>query len=264
MSRVIALIPARAGSKGIPLKNFRDVHGRTLVGWAGKAAREAGIEERICSTDLDGPEYTETMRWLRRRPADLAQDDTPMIDVVQHALAQVPGEPDDIIVLLQPTQPLRKPEHITKAIELLRETQADSVVSVVPLPLTHSPDNQLWVCDGQLAPWAELMDGMNSLPATRQTCHQTYIRDGTCYAFWRRTVEQHGTIYGPVAVPLYIDSADTCELDTQADWDALEQRLRARVYEATTRACTGDSDARVYRKEQHQSVSYEKSEPDGR
>jgi CMP-N-acetylneuraminic acid synthetase len=68
-----------------------------------------------------------------------AQDDTPMIEVVQHAEPDPRDRGLDIIVLLQPTQPFRTPEHVQQAIRLLQETQADSVVSVVPLPLSHSP-----------------------------------------------------------------------------------------------------------------------------
>jgi CMP-N-acetylneuraminic acid synthetase len=146
-----------------------------------------------------------------------------MIAVVRHALQQIPGDPGDIIVLLQPTQPFRKPEHITEAIRLLRETQADSVVSVVALPLTHD-----WVFQfriegaGKLVPW--IHRDWTHVPACRQDVIQSYIRDGTVYAFLRRTVAQHGNIYGQNVRPLIIDPADSCELDTEEHWQAVERR----------------------------------------
>lgn len=165
--------------------------------------------------------------WIRR-PAELAQDDTPMIAVVRHALDAIPGEPDDIIILLQPTQPLRKPKHVQEAIRILKETQADSVVSVVPLPLTHDWTFQLRMdAFGKLVPW--IHRDWTHLPTCRQEVIQSYIRDGTVYAFRRRTVVQHGNIYGRDVRPLLIDPADSCELDTELQWDALEKRWQART-----------------------------------
>jgi CMP-N,N'-diacetyllegionaminic acid synthase len=192
-----------------------------------RCAREAGIPARyvFVSTDAEIPDepVLDIAYNVKQRPAELAQDDTPMPAVVQHALQQIPGQPDDIIVLLQPTQPLRKPEHVQAAIALLRESGADSVVSVVALPKTHSPSMQSVMESGRL--WPYLPQGY---PASRQQCIQTYIRDGTVYAFWRKTVDQHGTIYGQDVRPLIIPPEDTCELDTEADWAALEARWKAK------------------------------------
>jgi CMP-N,N'-diacetyllegionaminic acid synthase len=174
---------------------------------------------------IDSPEW-----WIHRPPA-LAQDDTPMIDVVKHALEQVPGEPDDIWVLLQPTQPLRTPAHVREAIRLLQEGDADSVVSVVELPRTHHPDLVCHIMNGQLYGihygedgWA--CYGVARQPSRRQDVEPVYIRDGTVYAFYRRTVEREGNIYGTRVLPLIIPPDETCELDTPEDWARLEARVR--------------------------------------
>jgi CMP-N,N'-diacetyllegionaminic acid synthase len=239
---VIALIPARSGSKGIPGKNFRKLDDRTLVGWAAKCAREASIDERWVSSDVPFADVGDGFVRHIHRPAELAQDDSPMIAVVRHALQRIPGEPDDIIVLLQPTQPFRKPEHVREAIRLLRETGADSVVSVVELPKTHSPEMVLRLYDrppiGKPDQWATTLqpwgrpgfadDDWKQLRTRRQHAEAAYMRDGTCYAFYRKTVEQHGNLYGQDVRPLIIDPADTCELDTEADWTALERRWKER------------------------------------
>src|ERR1041385_7681588 len=129
---VIALIPARVGWKGIPGKLFRLVGGLPLVVRAvlvGLAVTPRVVVSSDADPSIIPGVYQAIKRWIQR-PADLAHDDTPMIAVVQHALEALSGEPDDIIVLLQPTQPLRTPAHVEEAIRLLRETQADSVVSV--------------------------------------------------------------------------------------------------------------------------------------
>lgn len=164
------------------------------------------------------------------RPAELAQDDTPMIAVVQHALAQIPGAADDIIVLLQPTQPFRTPAHVRAAMALLHETQADSVVSVVPLPLTHSPEMLCRISsNGLLSPTNSYPPEWSKISTQRQSARQYYKRDGTAYAFWRKTLTRCDSIYGLVVRPLVIDPAESCELDTEADWAEVERRWAART-----------------------------------
>lgn len=199
----------------------------------------ATLTDYAVSSDIDweanarvtfsGPGWTYGRFLLR--PLELAQDDTAMIAVVQHALGQIHGEPDDIIVLLQPTQPFRTPAHVTTAIQQLRETQADSVVSVVPLPLTHHAAWQCAIEHGQLV--HPQQDGSvrrlgdRVVAERRQDLGPRYIRDGTVYAFWRRTVTTYGTIYGEDVRPLLIAPEDSCELDTEADWDAVTRRWHA-------------------------------------
>jgi CMP-N,N'-diacetyllegionaminic acid synthase len=241
---VIALIPARSGSKGIPGKNLRQLGGLSLMDHALLCARRAGIPAftTFLSTDYpyrEEPPHPEIAFRLLKRPPALAQDDTPMIEVVQHALTHACGDPDDIICLLQPTQPFRKPEHVQQAMRLLQETQADSVVSVVALPLSHSPEMLLAIdADGLLSwlnEWAYVNDfsdgtgnGWEALPTRRQDARPAYMRDGTCYVFWRRTAERWGTIYGQDVRPLLIDPADSCELDTELDWAACVRRWQER------------------------------------
>jgi CMP-N,N'-diacetyllegionaminic acid synthase len=234
MSQVIALIPARSGSKGIPGKNWRVLGSKTLIAIAADAAHAAGIARIVVSTDdtggacafeVPGGPYVELMK----RPDDLAQDSTPMFEVVAHAVKELGLNDSDIVVLLQPTAPFRTPAHIQSAIRLLRETRADSVVSVVELPRTHSPEfvvrkyevfgERGW----RIAPEC----GWRSLPACRQDVEPAYIRDGTVYAFPVKTLRS-GTIYGQDARPLIIPPEESCELDTEADWAEVERCWRER------------------------------------
>ena len=229
MDNVLALIPARAGSKGIPGKNFKPLAGRTPLVRAAVCAWQAGISETVVSSDHPLGVTVMTDEFTARRldrPAGLAQDDTPMIDVVKHALAAIPGPPDQIILLVQPTQPLRQPKHLQQAVALLQETQADSVVSVVELPRSHSYELLVAIRSGggYLHPCGSTW---SDRPQRRQDAEPSYLCDGTVYAFRRHTVTKYGygTIYGKHVRPLIIPAEETCALDTPEDWAEAERRL---------------------------------------
>jgi CMP-N,N'-diacetyllegionaminic acid synthase len=237
MSQTVALIPARSGSRGIENKNFRPLAGGlSCVDLALLCARRAEIPaiNIHLTTDAeypDEPPHPEIAFRALKRPAALAQDDTPMFDVVKHAVDALKLADDDIIVLLQPTQPFRTPAHVQAAIRLLRETRADSVVSVVELPRTHSPDLVCEVIGNRLLRWNQGLEGTLRVvrwPACRQDARPAYIRDGTVYAFPAKTLKS-GTIYGQDVRPLLIPADESCELDTESDWADVERRWRERA-----------------------------------
>jgi N-acylneuraminate cytidylyltransferase len=161
------------------------------------------------------------------RPANLAGDDTPMLPVIEHAIdfvAQHGWEPD-IVVLLQPTSPLRTATHIQTAIRDLRDSGADSVVTVVELPRHLSPDYVMRVEDGRLVPF--LPDGMRV--TRRQDARLAFVRDGTVYAFWTKTLRRAGSIYGDVCRPLVIPAGESITIDSPDDWREAERRLAAKT-----------------------------------
>jgi CMP-N,N'-diacetyllegionaminic acid synthase len=234
VSNVVALVPARSGSKGIPGKNWRTLGGRTLISHAAQCGSDAGADRVVVSTDDTGGAcgfiLGERDIALLRRPASLAQDDTPMYDVVKHAVETLKLAADDIVVLLQPTQPFRRPEHVTRAVQMLRETNADSVVSVVPLPLTHCSSLSLQIhSDGVLYPalcrFPRSRDVVPWMmrPKRRQDVKPEYKPDGTVYAFWVKTLKS-GTLYGSDVRPLILDPSETCDLDTEEQWREVEAR----------------------------------------
>ena len=227
---VLGLVPARGGSKGVPGKNVRPLAGHTLLEYTARAARESGILDRVILS-TDSLEVADAGRRAGlevpfMRPASLAADDTPMVLVIQHALAETAkhGWTPDIIVLLQPTSPLRRPDHIRDAVDLLRESKADSVVTVVEVPRHLSPDYVMRIDDGRLKPF--LPDGARV--TRRQDARPAYSRDGTVYAFRRATVDTSGGIYGDDCRPLLIDARESLSIDTQDDWDEAERVLAAR------------------------------------
>lgn len=230
-SRVLGIVPARAGSKGIPNKNIRLLAGQPLIDYTAAAAKASEAFDRlILSTDS-----TEIAEVGRRaglevpfmRPAALAKDDTPMLAVVQHAVEalEAGGWLADVIVLLQPTSPLRRWQHIRNALELLNTTDADSVVSVVEVPRHLSPDYVMRIDNGVLRPF--LADGERV--TRRQDARPAYSRDGTVYAFRRGTLARFGNIYGEDCRPLLIDPAESLSIDAPADWEEAERRLAART-----------------------------------
>ena len=230
MNHVLGLVPARGGSKGVPGKNIRPLAGRTLLEYTSSAALESGVIDRLVLS-TDSPEIVDVGRRARLevpflRPAALAADDSPMLPVVRHALdaLSADGWTADIIVILQPTSPLRRAEHVRDAVTLLRDTAADSVVTIVEVPKHLSPDYVMRIRDGRLRTF--LPEGTHV--TRRQDARPAYSRDGTVYACRVSTIERFGNIYGEDCRPLLIEASDSLSIDSPADWDAAERMLAAR------------------------------------
>jgi CMP-N,N'-diacetyllegionaminic acid synthase len=227
---VLGLVPARGGSKGVPGKNVRPLAGHTLLEYTARAARESGALDRLILS-TDSSEIADAGRRAGLevpfvRPVALAADDTPMLPVIEHALAELSRQrwSPEIVVLLQPTSPLRRPDHIREAVSMLRETGADSVVTVVEVPRHLSPDYVMRIEGGRLKPF--LQEGARV--TRRQDARAAYSRDGTVYAFRRSTIERTGGIYGEDCRPLLIDARDSLSIDSPADWDEAERLLARR------------------------------------
>jgi len=227
---VLAIVPARGGSKGVPGKNVRLLGGRTLLEYTAAAARDAAVIDRIVvSTDSEEVAAAGRAAGLEvpfLRPAALAQDDTPMLPVIRHAIDEVTraGWTPELVVLLQPTSPLRRPDHVARAVDLLRSSGADSVVTVVEVPKHLSPDYVMRIDGGVLRPF--LPEGERV--TRRQDVRPAYSRDGTVYAFRRDTLDRCGSIYGDDCRPLIIDARESLSIDTPEDWAAAEKILEAR------------------------------------
>ncbi|MCB9111291.1 MAG: acylneuraminate cytidylyltransferase family protein [Anaerolineales bacterium] len=224
--KILGIIPARGGSKGIPGKNIRLLNGKPLIYYAAKAAYQSELIDRLILT-TDSVEIAEAGKILGIevpfiRPAELARDDTPMLPVIEHALQfmEAQGWQPDTILLLQPTAPLRKAEHIRTAIKMLVDLKCDSVVSVVEVPRHFAPDFVLRLEDGKLKPF---LDG--PLVTRRQDAHPAYSRDGTIYAFRRDMFVLKHNIYGDDCRPLIIPGDQSCNLDTMDDWQEAEKMI---------------------------------------
>jgi CMP-N,N'-diacetyllegionaminic acid synthase len=224
MSPTIALIPAKRRSDGVPGKNWRPItpEGVHCVDLAVRCAYGAAVDRVMCSTDLALDEMlarTAMSGIVIQRPPDLP--DT-MLAVVQDALQQVPGPDDEIIVLLQPTSPLRTADTVRQAIQMLEaRPDAESVVSVSP----SYPYEWSLVIDVDVLAQAYSLKNLDHLPTRRQDCRPTYRRDGVVYAFRRRVLAQEGNIYGNYPLPLFTPHDEALSIDTPADWEEAVRRL---------------------------------------
>jgi CMP-N-acetylneuraminic acid synthetase len=227
VSRVLGLVPARGGSKGLPDKNLRPLAGRSLVARAAETALASGVLDRVVlSTDSAALADAGRAAGLEvpfLRPGTLAADTAPMLGVIEHALAALAsdGWVADIVVLLQPTSPLRTPSHVRAAVALLHASGADSVVTVVEVPRHLSPDYLMRLDGGLLVPF--LPEGARV--ARRQDARPAFAREGTVYAWWRRTNERWGSLYVERCQPRVLDPAESLSIDTADDWAAAERRL---------------------------------------
>ena len=171
---IVAIIPARAGSKRLPGKNMLELGGRPLVQWSMDRARESGVFREIYVSS-DDPAVLELATELDcaavERPAHLATDQASLVEVVRHVLdrARHQGRLPDAFMLLQPTSPLRAVEDIQRAVELWHETQAPAIISVSEA--RHSP---LWCAtlseDGDMKDFIATINGRRSQELPRYYC----------------------------------------------------------------------------------------------
>jgi CMP-N-acetylneuraminic acid synthetase len=213
---ILGLIPARGGSKGIPRKNLALVAGRPLLAWTVAAAQEARtLMQLVVSTDDDEIAAVAGIDVLRR-PQELAADDTPMLDVVRHAVEQLAPE---VVVVLQPTSPLRRAEHIDAAVTLLHESGADAVVSVVEVPHRYRPDSLMALEGARVAPLGETRD--------RHTKDRVYARNGPAVLVLR--ADRLGDdLYGGDCRPFLMDDRDSLDVDSPFELELADLLLRAR------------------------------------
>jgi CMP-N,N'-diacetyllegionaminic acid synthase len=221
--RVLGLIPARGGSKGIPGKNVRPLGGRPLLAWTAEAALASRRLSRVVlSTDDEGIAEAGRRCGLEipfLRPAELARDDTPTLPVVRHALETL-EDPFDAVCLLQPTSPFRRAEDIDACIAMLEERGLDAVVSVLPVPAEHNP---CWVYFEDGAGLLRLATGEEQPIPRRQELPPAFHRDGSVYVT-RREIVMAGSLYGR-RLGGYVMPEAGVNLDTPADWERAERRL---------------------------------------
>ena len=152
------------------------------------------------------------------RPAELAQDDTPTLPVVQHAVRflERAGGRFDAICLLQPTTPLRRPEHIDACIELLEQSGADAVVTILPVPAEYNPH---WVYfrgqDGLL----HLSTGEEMPIPSRQNLPAAFHREGSVYVTRRDVIIEGNSLYGTRLAGYLLDPEHCVNIDGPGDWE---------------------------------------------
>jgi CMP-N,N'-diacetyllegionaminic acid synthase len=218
---MLAVIPARSGSKAIPKKNIINFCGQPLISWTIKAALDSKRFNRvIVSTDSEeiaiiAKSYGAEVPFLR--PHELAQDDTPSLAVLQHLIEVLKSIDDYIpesITTLQPTSPLRTESHITAALDLFQnDPNADSLVSCIEVPHQFHPYSVMRLKEnGYLTPYSTEA----TLPSRRQDKPVLYARNGAAI-YITRTNRIKSYIFGGNLIPFYMSAEDSVDIDTYED-----------------------------------------------
>ncbi len=231
---VLAVIPARGGSKGIPRKNIRDFAGYPLIAYSIKAATASNTVTRvIVSTDDEeiaavAREYGAETPFLR--PAEHAQDSTTDLPVFQHALrwlAENENYSPDVVVQLRPTSPIRPLTCVDDAVNvLLSHPEADSVRGVVE---AGQCPYKMWRIDPSRGHMNALLgvEGITeAFNAPRQKLPTVFWQTGHIDAIRPQTILKMGSMSGRVVMPLVIDPRFTVDIDNQSDWTQAEWLVR--------------------------------------
>jgi CMP-N-acetylneuraminic acid synthetase len=227
--RVLGIVTARGGSKGIPGKNLRPLLGKPLLQYTAEAALAAKRLTRVILSTEDkeiadvGRQCGLEVPFLR--PMELARDNTPHLPVLQDAVRRLEqaGESYDAILTLQPTNPLRLPSDIDGAIELLEKTGADSVISFVAVGEKHPArmkfvDEQGRVID---PPFAEKLEGQR-----RQDLPKLYLREGSIYLTRHDVLMKQNSLKGRDCRAWIMPEDRACNIDQPFDLFLAEQLLK--------------------------------------
>jgi CMP-N,N'-diacetyllegionaminic acid synthase len=230
--RVLGVVPARGGSKGVPRKNLRQVGGRPLIAWTLDVAREASdvLWRTVVSTDDEeiaavARAHGGDVPWLR--PGDLGGDRISMIPVLRHAVAAVEaveGRNVDWVCLLQPTAPFRTAEDVRAAVALAERGGCDSVISVVRVFDVH-PVLMKRIEDGRLLPFC-----VEEEEGTRRQDYDppAYMRNGCLYLTRRDVLVERGSIWGDVIRPYVMPEERSVGIDNELQVKLVDLMLRER------------------------------------
>lgn len=226
--KTLGIIPARGGSKGVPGKNIKLLGGKPLLQYTLESAQASKLLSKVVLSS-DDPLIIGTAQELGLeapflRPAELAQDDTPSLDVILHALQffKDQGELFDAVCLLQPTTPFRREGLLDEALEKFSREAQDSLVSVREVPAEYNPHWIFEEKDGQL----KIATGDEEIIPRRQELPKAYHRDGAIYLTRSQVVLEQHSLYGKSIG--YIDTTGNpyVNIDTPEDWHQAEEFLR--------------------------------------
>jgi CMP-N,N'-diacetyllegionaminic acid synthase len=232
MQKILGIIPARGGSKGIPQKNKKLLGNLPLVAYTFKSAIESRLlSDCILSTDDEDIAKIAMQYGIKvpfMRPAHLATDEAKSIDVVIHSLIELQkiGKQYDAVCLLQPTNPLRSSIFIDKAIETYINGNYDSLISVLPVPDEYNPH---WIFTPNDTGHLKLATGEKEIIPRRQDLPRAYFRDGSIYITSTKVLLQQKSFYGEKLGYILADAEKHVNIDTPHDWELAEKKLTEHV-----------------------------------
>jgi len=225
-SNILAIIPARGGSKGIPRKNVRLLCGKPLIAYTIEAALSSKLIDRVVVSTEDKEIAKVSKKYgaeVIRRPPELAQDDTPSLPVYQHAIRHLEKMEDyrpEIIVILQPTSPLRIAEDIDRAIEKFLETGYDSIVSVCEAE--HLPHWMYTLAGNKLKPIIKDRENVTR----RQDAPKVYRLNGAVYITSRDIIMKENRVLGRDTRAHIMPLERSIDIDTALDLKLAELLIR--------------------------------------
>ena len=216
---VLAIIPARGGSKGVPRKNIRALAGKPLIAWTIQAALKSRYLDRIIVSTEDSEIAEVAKTWGAEvpfmRPAELAQDDTPGVDPVIHAIRSLPGY--DYVVLLQPTSPLRCHTDIDGCIELCENEKAPSCVSV------SEPDKSpYWMFTVDAQGRMKRLLELDRTISRRQELPPVYALNGAVYVVQTGSLLETRSFVTESTMPYLMSKNGSIDIDTETDFAIAE------------------------------------------
>jgi CMP-N,N'-diacetyllegionaminic acid synthase len=230
--KVLGIITARGGSKGIPGKNLKLLAGRPLLDYSIDAANDTPLDRLILSTE--DKKIADAARALGcevpfMRPAELARDETPHLPVIQHAvkwLQDQQGYTPDIVLTLQPTSPLRSAADIAAALRMLELSDADSVVSVNEVTAHAHPMRMLKVDEHGLAKLFATGEPVRNRINRRQDLPKAWVMNGAIYACRTHVLfAAPPSLYGDRVVAYPMPPERSISIDDLDDWEAAERAI---------------------------------------
>ena len=230
---ILAVIPARGGSKGVVRKNIRPICGKPLIAYTIETALAARhlLHRTIVSTD--DPEIAAVAREHGAdvpflRPAELAGDKMPMLPVLQHAVSFIETQDDiklDWVLLLQPTAPLRALDDIEASLNVAYRNNCDSVISVVQVFAEH-PILMKRIEDNQLLPYC-----VEEKEGTRRQDYRppAYMRNGAIYLTRRDVLMEKGSIWGQVICPYVMPAERSVSIDSELELKLVELLVQEQI-----------------------------------
>ncbi|MEP6513686.1 MAG: acylneuraminate cytidylyltransferase family protein [Parafilimonas sp.] len=225
--KILGIIPARGGSKGIPGKNIKLLGGKPLLAYTANAAAQAKLlnEIMISSDSKDIIEVAEKYQIKAPfiRPANLADDTTPTVDVIKHALNfyHVQKIYFDAVCVLQPTYPFREKGFIDACIEKFISAGADTLISVVPVPHQYNPH---WVFEKNDDGYLISSTNDKKIISRRQDLPEAFIRDGSVYVIKTDTIINDKNIFA-AKITYQLSSPEWyVNIDTPDDWKLAEDK----------------------------------------
>jgi len=224
--KILAIIPARCGSKGIRRKNLQKLSGKPLIVHTIIAAKKTkSINKIIVSTDDKEIEKISKNNGAEvpfLRPKQISKDTSSTIEVIKHALKFLQENQSyvpDIIILLQPTSPLRTSQLITKTINTLKKSKATSVITVSKI--TKHPYAAYWLKNDFLKPFEKNFTKYSR----RQEFPDLFFPTGAVYTFWYDTLKKFNSLHGPKIKPIVVHDEDI-DIDNLRDLFFAEMMLK--------------------------------------